>query len=106
MTDPAHPWRRLERCPGCRARLGDASTCPRCGCDLSLVRRAETQALALARQALRAWAADDPRTALAAAARSLSLQHNPLASAVMRLARPQPAPSHNPPADHGAGTQP
>jgi hypothetical protein len=41
----------------------------------------------LARQALHAWAAGAQRAALAAAAKSLDLRQNPLAQAVMRLAR-------------------
>ena len=48
-----------ERCPACRSRLSDEPTCPRCGCDLSLVRRAEAQAQRLLARSVLAWARGD-----------------------------------------------
>lgn len=42
----------MERCPACRARLGTAEICPRCGVDFSIARRAERQAGRLLRRAL------------------------------------------------------
>jgi hypothetical protein len=75
----------LDRCPGCRARLADSTpTCPRCQCDLALVRQVERQAQAALGRALRAWAGDDVPTALAQARQALSLQDGPLARAVAR----------------------
>ena len=64
----------MERCPGCRARLADGPACPRCGCDLTLVRRAEAQARQLIRRALRAWAQGNHPEARACAAASLALE--------------------------------
>lgn len=75
----------LDRCPGCRARLvPEALNCPRCGCDLALVREVERQAQAALGRALRAWAGDDVPAALAQARQALSLQDGPLARAVAR----------------------
>jgi len=75
----------LDRCPGCRARLvDDAAACPRCGCDLALVREVERQAQAALGRALRAWAGDDVPAALAQARRALNLKDGPLARAVAR----------------------
>ncbi|GAB6043090.1 hypothetical protein [Endothiovibrio diazotrophicus] len=34
----------MERCPACRARLGDPSRCPRCGCNLERPQQAERAA--------------------------------------------------------------
>jgi hypothetical protein len=75
----------LDRCPGCRARLvDDAAACPRCGCDLALVRQVEREAQAALGRALRAWAGDDVPAALAQARKALSLQDGLLARAVAR----------------------
>jgi hypothetical protein len=74
----------LDRCPGCRARLGEAATCARCGCDLTLVRRAEAQARRLVRRAARAWAEGKGDEASACAAASLALERSLLAQAVLR----------------------
>lgn len=74
----------MERCPGCRARLAEGAICPRCGCDLSLVRRAEAQALRLMRQALRAWADGDRRQASACVAAALALERSLLGQAVLK----------------------
>ena len=73
----------MERCPGCRARLADGPACPRCGCDLTLVRRAEAQARQLIRRALRAWAAGNHPEARACAAASLALEQGQLGQAVL-----------------------
>jgi hypothetical protein len=73
----------MERCPGCRARLTEGPACPRCGCDLTLVRRAEAQARQLIRHALRAWAQGDHSQARACAAASLALERGHLAQAVL-----------------------
>jgi len=72
------------RCPACRARLGEEPACPRCGCDLILVRRAEAQAARLVVRALQAWAGDDRQGALKCARAALALEHSPLALGVLR----------------------
>ena len=73
------------QCPACRARLGAAPVCPRCGCDLTLARRAAAQARQLAAQAVRAWAVGNAAQARALAIDSLSLEQGLLARAVVRL---------------------
>jgi hypothetical protein len=74
----------MERCPGCRARLVDGASCPRCGCDLTFVRRAEAQARRLMCQAVRAWADGDRRQASACAAAALALERSLLGQAVLK----------------------
>ena len=85
----------LARCPACRARLLDEPICPRCSCDLSLVRRAEAQAQAWVARALQAWARGDLPQARACARAALLLEHDPLAKVVLQSLDPQrigPAP--------------
>jgi hypothetical protein len=74
----------LERCPACRARLAQEQVCSRCGCDLTLVRRAEKQARQLTVRAVQAWGQGDGEQALALAHAALQLQRNPLANVVMQ----------------------
>ena len=71
-----------QRCPACRARLGAAEVCSRCGTDFSIARRAERQAQALAVQQL---ALGSTEQAAAAARAAAALAHSPLAHAVSRL---------------------
>jgi hypothetical protein len=78
---------RLERCLACRARLGEADECPRCGTDFSSSRRAVRQSLAFARRAVRALASGRIQEA-AIAADTASLLASPLlARAVARMIR-------------------
>jgi predicted amidophosphoribosyltransferase len=49
----------VTRCPLCRARLGSAAVCPRCGADLTQAQKAEAEAHRRLQQALAAWAAGD-----------------------------------------------
>ncbi len=75
----------LERCLACRARLGEADVCPRCGTDFSLSRRAQRQATALVRVAVHELASGH-HTQAAAAAQAASRLANPLlAQAVARV---------------------
>jgi hypothetical protein len=74
----------LERCPGCRVRLAQEPICPRCGCDLTLVRRAEGQARQLTVRALHAWARGDCEEARTLAHAALEIEHNALARAVLQ----------------------
>ncbi len=73
-----------ERCPACRSRLSADPTCPRCGCDLSLVRRAEAQAQQLLARAVRAWARGERDQTAAFARAALALENSRLATAVLR----------------------
>ena len=66
-----------SRCPGCRARLGSAPVCARCGCDLTLARRAQAQAWRLAVLALQAWDNGEPQHAEACAQAALALHSSP-----------------------------
>jgi hypothetical protein len=74
----------MERCPGCRARLAEGPACQRCGCDLTLVRRAETQACRLVRRALRAWLEGNRQQAKALATASLALENSRLGRLVLK----------------------
>lgn len=68
----------MERCPGCRNRLGEDPVCSRCGCDLTLVFRAETRAALLKQFAMHAWARGHRDEAIAWMKKSLALEHNSL----------------------------
>ncbi|MBK9443704.1 MAG: hypothetical protein IPN53_21405 [Comamonadaceae bacterium] len=81
----------LDRCPACRARLGDASACPRCGSDFSMARLAERQSLALARVAVRELILGQTRQAAVAAQAACSLASPLLARAVLRMIRQRPS---------------
>ena len=78
----------LERCPGCRARWAQGPTCLRCGCDLTLVRRAEAQAHRLIVRAVHAWAQGDLREAIASARAASVLEHSLLAKGVLQSLQP------------------
>ena len=77
----------LERCLACRARLGQADVCTRCGTDFSISRRAQRQAAALARVAVQELARGHHRQAAAAAATASQLANPLLAQAVTRAIR-------------------
>ncbi|MDP1646615.1 MAG: hypothetical protein Q8M01_00215 [Rubrivivax sp.] len=78
----------VDRCPACRGRLTPEPACPRCGCDLELVRRAEAQARQRLVHALHAWALGDAHQARALAQASLRLAHSPLAACVLQVLGP------------------
>ncbi len=75
----------LERCPACRARLGESAVCPRCGCDFALVRLAEQQAERVLAQAIRAFAVGDLVAAREHISRSLASNRLRLAQALALL---------------------
>lgn len=77
----------LERCLACRARLGEADVCPRCGSDFSISRHAQRQAAVLARVAVQELARGHHRQAAAAAAAAAHLANPLLAQAVTRAIR-------------------
>lgn len=75
----------LARCLACRARLGAADVCPRCGTDFSISRRAQRQATALARVAVHELASGHHPQAAAAAQAASHLASLLLAQAVARM---------------------
>ena len=77
------------RCPACRARLAEDPVCPRCGCDVGLVRLAEAQSARLVARAVEAWARGDRPQAQACARAALKLERSPLALAVWRCVVPK-----------------
>ena len=81
---PAGPGVSLERCPGCRARLQTEPACPRCGCDLTLVRRAEAQSQRWLALAVQAWARGNHVAARQCASAALALEPLPLARALLQ----------------------
>jgi hypothetical protein len=64
--------------------LAQEPICPRCGCDLTLVRRAELQAQRLVVRALHAWARGDRDAARTFARSALALEHSRLARSVLQ----------------------
>lgn len=78
----------LERCPGCRVRLAAEPTCPRCGCDLALVRRVEARAGQLNARAVQAWARGDRERARECASAALALERSALARSVLKCLGP------------------
>jgi hypothetical protein len=77
----------LQRCLACRARLGEAEVCVRCGTDFSISRRAARQATALTRLAVQELVRDQTGQAAAAAAAASQLANSLLAQAVARVIR-------------------
>ncbi|MFZ4536978.1 hypothetical protein [Propionivibrio sp.] len=76
---------QMERCPACRARLGQAEVCSRCGTDFSLSRRAERQAQALTRRAVHQLVQGQTRQAAVTADVASGLADSPLARAVTQM---------------------
>jgi hypothetical protein len=72
----------LERCPACRARLTEAATCSRCGCDFSLLRQAELAAARRLAQAARLLVGGDRAAAGRQVDAALALQRSALAQAI------------------------
>jgi hypothetical protein len=60
----------------------DSAICSRCGCDLTLMHRARSQAGAAIDAALRAWAEGAPSSALAHARDALALENTPFSRAL------------------------
>ena len=71
------------RCPTCRGRLAQEPICPRCGCDLTLVRRAEAQARQFLVRAVHAYARGDATQARALARAALKLERSRLATGLL-----------------------
>ena len=77
----------MDRCPACKARLQEASSCPRCGLDLALPLRVQAYARALDAQALAALAEGDPAKAERCAQQALSLERTALRVRVLAFIR-------------------
>jgi hypothetical protein len=75
----------MERCPICRARLRDATCCPRCGADLALPLETEQRALAMERGAVGWIAQGAPEQAEWALREALRLRSSPFARALLGL---------------------
>jgi len=66
----------MERCPNCRARVGDETQCPRCGMDLELILSVEQAAEDLVRCAVQRLESGDWEGARTTLRRSLGLRHD------------------------------
>lgn len=69
----------MERCPCCNARLTGAKFCPRCQADLGSVLGSEKLARLWLNEALQFWLASEPKIAILALTKSISLKQTPLA---------------------------
>lgn len=67
----------MERCPICRAAVGDSDTCRRCKTDLTSLLRLERQAAALELAAFRHLAEGRPAAAKGLLRRARFLQDSP-----------------------------
>ena len=74
----------MERCPNCQARFKEP-ICYRCGTDLSILLRIETQAAALEKRAVTLLALDDLINARESAKQALELKRSSLALALLRF---------------------
>lgn len=63
--------------------MAESPICGRCGCDLTLARRAQTQARAAIAAALRAWVDDAPERAHTHAGTALALENTLLGRALL-----------------------
>jgi len=93
----------LERCPACRARLTEAATCSRCGCDFSLLRQAELAAARRLAQAARLLVGGDRAAAGRQVDAALALQRSGLAQAMQAFLAGTPPPDRKLHAEEGAG---
>ena len=73
----------MERCPICRARLREATHCPRCGADLALALETEQRAQTLERDAVEWIAKGEPEQAERALREALRLRSSPFARALL-----------------------
>ncbi len=75
----------MERCPVCRAKLKDASSCYRCGTDLSVPLSIATRAEALEQQAVSLIVRGDLIEAREAIEQALQLKRSPLSLTLKKL---------------------
>ena len=92
----------LERCPACRARLTEAATCPRCGCDFALLRQAELAAARRLAQAARLLVGGDRAAAGRQVDAALALQRSRLALAMQAFLAGAPPSDRTPHPEEGA----
>jgi hypothetical protein len=77
----------MERCPHCRARFKGEAECYRCGCDLTLLLRVESQAQHLEHFAVQRLACGDLKGAKRALEHAQELQYRPLVNALNGFTR-------------------
>jgi predicted amidophosphoribosyltransferase len=77
----------MERCPNCRARLGDTATCRRCGMELDRLLEVEKAAERLTAQSVAHLAVGDPEAATDDLTQVLGLHRNPFAEALFGFAK-------------------
>jgi hypothetical protein len=75
----------MERCPVCRARMGDEPQCRRCGSDFSSALTVEKEMRALLGEALLLWRQGHTGTALRLVGRALTLKAEPTGLALRDL---------------------
>ncbi len=73
----------MERCPICKARLKEATTCPRCGADLSNALNIEHQSEILLNNALKQLEIGNLSAAKQAVEQSIQLKAEPLGLALL-----------------------
>jgi hypothetical protein len=73
----------MERCPICKARIKENTTCNRCGTDLSKLLTIESQAAHLCDQAIKLLATNQIDQAQRAVEQSLHLKNTQLALALL-----------------------
>lgn len=89
----------MERCPTCRARLREASVCPRCRTDLSLPLAAEARSAQCLRHALAHLLQGDRAAARSALEEALRYKREPLILSLQGfLDQPEPVVEAAPPA--------
>jgi hypothetical protein len=69
----------MERCPICKARIKENTTCNRCGTDLSRLLTIESQAAYLCNQAIKLLATNQVNQAQIAVEQSLQLKNTQIA---------------------------
>ncbi|WP_020160145.1 MULTISPECIES: hypothetical protein [Methylobacter] len=69
----------MQRCPCCRARLGGAARCPRCGADLGKIIGAGQAARFWLAKAIQAWRENEAGQSVSALEYSLHLKKTELA---------------------------
>lgn len=77
----------MNRCTACRANLGGATLCPRCGCDFTLADQAEKQAQRLVGLAIRAWIEGNKAVAATRIGEARSARNGRLAEALAEMLR-------------------
>lgn len=77
----------IDRCPICKARLKDATTCPRCSTDLTLPIQIARQADWFQKRAITALAEGHLKRASRRVKQVISLKSTPLAQVLLKFIR-------------------